>query len=80
MQLCWQYACNKPPATIREFANLAEIILDEENLQMPNTSMEGLELYFDLLNSILEVKTFFPFLKILMTQTMHCTLRVEKND
>lgn len=52
MQLCWQYACNKPPATIREFANLAEILLDEENLQMPDTPMEGLELYFDLLNNI----------------------------
>lgn len=54
LQLCCQYACGKPPPTSREFATLAEIIMDEENLQGPRTPKEALELYFDLLNNIVD--------------------------
>lgn len=50
--LCWQYACEKPPPTNTEFATLAEIIIEEEDLQLPETPKEALEFYFDLLNHI----------------------------
>jgi hypothetical protein len=52
LQLCWQYACEKPSPTSTEFTNLAEIIIEEEHLQMPETPKEALELHFNLLNCI----------------------------
>jgi hypothetical protein len=33
LDLCWQYASDKPTSNIPEFTNLAEIIIEEENLQ-----------------------------------------------
>ena len=46
IQLCWQYACQKPPSNSPEFFTLAEILIEEENLQLPATPNECISLYF----------------------------------
>ena len=45
-------AQEKPPVTISEFADLAQVIMEEEGLETPATTRECLALYFDLLNNI----------------------------
>jgi hypothetical protein len=52
LQLCWQYAHEKPNPTIQEFRNLADNIIEEEALSTPATPMEGLILYLDLMHYI----------------------------
>jgi hypothetical protein len=52
LQLCWQYAREKPHTTSQEFRNLADVIIEEENLPVPRTPKDGLSLYFDLIHHI----------------------------
>ena len=52
LQVCWMQAQEKPPVTISEFADLAQVIMEEEGLETPATTRECLALYFDLLNNI----------------------------
>lgn len=49
LQLCWQHAYEKPPPNIPVFT---EIVMHEENLQLPTSPDEALTLYFDLINHI----------------------------
>ena len=52
LDISWQYAQDKPKSTIAEFKTLAELLMDEENLQAPSNADTALSLYFDLLNLI----------------------------
>jgi hypothetical protein len=52
LQLAWLYAQDKPPPTATEFTNLAKIVMEEENIEMPQNPEEGLNLYFELLNAM----------------------------
>ena len=56
LNLCWQYACEKPQSTMPEFRRLAAILMDEENLQVPSNVQEALSLYFDLVNIITQAQ------------------------
>lgn len=49
LNLCRQYACEKPEPTSVEFKRLAEILIQEENLTIPSSAEEALSLYFELL-------------------------------
>ena len=51
-QLCQQIACDKPEPAIQEFMDLAKIVMEEENLDMPTTPQEALALYIDLVDNI----------------------------
>ena len=48
------YAHEKPPCCVPEFQRLADILITEENLQVPSNVKEALSLYFDLINLIEE--------------------------
>lgn len=54
LDLCWQYASDKPMSNIPEFINLAEILMEEEDLQAPSNAMEALSLYISLVDLITE--------------------------
>lgn len=50
--LCWQHASEKPTSNIPEFTTLAEILVEEEDLEAPSNTMEALSLYLNLVNLI----------------------------
>ena len=52
LQLCKWFSKEKPDPVPKEFLTLVSIIMEEENLHMPNNCSEALELYLDLLNFI----------------------------
>lgn len=52
LELCWQYAREKPSSGTPQFQALAEILMAEENLQVPSNAKEALSLYFDLVSLI----------------------------
>jgi len=52
LDLCWQYACEKPQSTAPEFRTLADILMEEENLHLPANVEEVLTLYSNLVNLI----------------------------
>ena len=52
LDVCWRYASNKPMSNVPEFINLAEILMEEEDLQAPSNAMEALSLYINLVNLI----------------------------
>ena len=49
LQLCKQYIKKKPDPVPQEFLTLVSIIMEEDNLHMPNNCHEALEPYLDLL-------------------------------
>ena len=51
---CKQYAKEKPAPAPLEFLELVEILMEEENLHMPDNCYEALSLYMDLINLIHE--------------------------
>ena len=51
-QLCKQLTCEKPQPAVQEFLELASIMMEEENLQMPTNPQEALELYLELVENI----------------------------
>lgn len=53
VMLCWEYAADKPAPVPSEFTDLADILMDENNLYMSRNCDDALNLYFDLLNCIL---------------------------
>ena len=57
LNVCWQYASDKPASNIPEFVTLAEILMEEEDLQVPSNGMEALSLYIDLVNLITQSNT-----------------------
>ncbi len=52
LDLCWKHAYEKPPTTSAEFVNLANILMEEENLIVPSNVDQALSLYFSLTNLI----------------------------
>lgn len=66
-QLCQQIACDKPQPTIQEFMDLAEIVMEEENLDMPTTPQEALALYIDLVENITHPE---PYMYSLLVHTI----------
>ena len=53
--LCQQYASEKPASNIPEFIELAELIMEEEDIQAPTDAMEALSLYLTLVNLITQI-------------------------
>ena len=47
-----QYTTSPDPPAPVEFLELAEVIMEEENLHMPHTVGEALNLYIELLNVV----------------------------
>ena len=52
LNVCWQYAWEKPQSNTTQFKTLAEILIAEENLQVPSNAEEALTLYFNLINLV----------------------------
>ena len=46
-----QYTTSPDPPVPVEFLELAEVVMEEENLHMPHTISEALDLYIELLNA-----------------------------
>lgn len=55
LALCQQYASEKPASNIPEFIELAELIMEEEDIQAPTDAMEALSLYLTLVNLITQI-------------------------
>jgi len=52
VRFCLQYATTKPPPVCQEFFNLAEILMQENDWDLPNDCEAALILYCNLKNSI----------------------------
>ncbi len=52
LDLCWKHAYEKPPTYSTEFVNLANILMEEENLIVPANAEQALLLYFSLTDLI----------------------------
>lgn len=55
LTLCQQYVSEKPASNIPEFIDLAELIMEEEDIQEPTNAMEALSLYLTLVNLITQI-------------------------
>ena len=51
---CKQYAKDKPAPVPLEFLDLVEILMEDENLHMPDNCYKALSLYMDLVQLINE--------------------------
>ena len=52
LMTCLHLVKEKPPVACNEFLHLADILMREEGLSMPNTPLEALQLYFLLVDII----------------------------
>lgn len=52
MELCMEYAVNKPSPVPSEFIDLAEFLFLEHNWFMSQNCLDALNLYIDLINTI----------------------------
>ena len=52
----WNYACIKPDPTSTQFANLASIIMREENIERPQNIKDTIILYTQLIDFINEIE------------------------
>lgn len=51
---CASHTKMKPPPVCQEFTDLAEILMEENQWDIPQDCQEALTLYFNLINSIHE--------------------------